>query len=224
MLPILVRLILALLLSVFVVTAADFNSDGSQSDTQSKINSASDGDRVILPSGNFTWTSGVTVSAKGIHIQGGGAGRVLATSPTSVTVGTGTKVFTVDHAWGNAIIGGQTLTITRTGSVNGSSSGAQAEMTGTVTSYSSGTLTMNITSTVGSGTHTVWFIRSQHTTTITQNGSAVLFEVTEDATHNVEISDFAILEGSGTGHSIRISRETGGEPVLVHDMYILTDV
>ena len=41
-------------------------TDGSQADVQSKINAASDGDIITLPAGTFTWTSGITVSGKGI--------------------------------------------------------------------------------------------------------------------------------------------------------------
>jgi hypothetical protein len=45
------------------------NTDGSPADVQAKVNSAVDGDMVILPAGTFTWTTGVNVS-KGITIQG----------------------------------------------------------------------------------------------------------------------------------------------------------
>ena len=44
----------------------------SQSDMQSAISSASDGDMIIVPSGNCTWTSAVTLSGKAITIQGAG--------------------------------------------------------------------------------------------------------------------------------------------------------
>ena len=44
------------------VTAATLNSNGSASDTLGKINSASNGDTVLLPSGGaYTWTTGVSI-------------------------------------------------------------------------------------------------------------------------------------------------------------------
>jgi hypothetical protein len=45
----------------------------SRSDVQSAINAASDGDTVIVPTGNGTWSSDVTLS-KGITLQGAGVG------------------------------------------------------------------------------------------------------------------------------------------------------
>ena len=75
-----------------------------------------------------------------------------ATSTTSITVGTGSKTFVVaqpTRAW----TAGMALTIWST-------SNASNRMSGTVTSYTSGTntLVMNITSSNGSGTLTDWEI------------------------------------------------------------------
>ncbi len=54
--------------------AADINAAScSRSDVQSAINSASDGDRVLVPAGSCTWTAIVVVpNTKGITIQGAG--------------------------------------------------------------------------------------------------------------------------------------------------------
>lgn len=50
-------------------------SDGSQSDTQTKVNAAANGNVICLPAGTFTWTSGISVpSGIGITIQGAGNG------------------------------------------------------------------------------------------------------------------------------------------------------
>lgn len=51
---------LLVLLVAFDLSAATLNSNGSASDTQSKINSASNGDTVLLPSGgSYTWSASV---------------------------------------------------------------------------------------------------------------------------------------------------------------------
>ena len=67
---------MALLLSGLIslpAQAATHNSNGSASDVQSKINSASTGDTVTIPSGTFTWSATVTIpSTKGITLQGAG--------------------------------------------------------------------------------------------------------------------------------------------------------
>ena len=100
------------------ITAADCNT----SSVQSAINSAARGDTVIIPAGTCTWTSGVSISGKGITLQGSGSGRVIGVSITtsSVTIGTGTKTFsgviaaTVAGVLSNAqptVAAGQTLVI-----------------------------------------------------------------------------------------------------------------
>ena len=47
----------------------------SKTDVQNAINSAVDGDRVLIPAGTCTWTSRLTVSGKGITIAGAGVGQ-----------------------------------------------------------------------------------------------------------------------------------------------------
>jgi hypothetical protein len=42
---------------------ATYTSDGSPSDIQAKVNGASAGDTVSVPSGSYTWTAGVKVFA-----------------------------------------------------------------------------------------------------------------------------------------------------------------
>jgi len=54
----------------------DINASScSRSDVQSAINSAADGDRVLVPSGSCVWSSQITVDEKGIIIQGAGIGQ-----------------------------------------------------------------------------------------------------------------------------------------------------
>ena len=143
---------------------ATWNSDGSPGDVQSiHDSSASNGDTITIPPGSFTWTSGVTIT-KGIKIQGSGSGRVIGRSTSSVAIGTGSKTFATQS--GLSISNGQTLTIERTGTphTGGNPTGVRTWMTGTVTSYSGTTLVMDITSTAGSGTETLWIISTQAST------------------------------------------------------------
>jgi hypothetical protein len=48
-------------------------------DVQLAINAASDGDSVIIPTGNCSWTAGVTISGKGISLEGISKGAVTIT-------------------------------------------------------------------------------------------------------------------------------------------------
>ena len=57
-------------------TAATCNS----ADVQTAINAAARGDTVVIPNGSCTWTSGVTISGKGIIVQGQTAGGVTITN------------------------------------------------------------------------------------------------------------------------------------------------
>lgn len=55
----------------FGAHAANVNAAScSSSDVQTAVNSASTGDTVVIPSGNCTWTSPVTIASKGIVVQG----------------------------------------------------------------------------------------------------------------------------------------------------------
>jgi hypothetical protein len=60
--------------------ARDITASGcTQAAVQTAINSAVDGDVVIVPSGSCTWTSSVRVSGKGIHLRGQQKGTVNIT-------------------------------------------------------------------------------------------------------------------------------------------------
>ena len=56
--------------------AADYYSDGSAASVQALHDIASNGDRIILPAGTFTWSTSVTIS-KAITLQGNGIGRTI---------------------------------------------------------------------------------------------------------------------------------------------------
>jgi hypothetical protein len=51
-------------------SATIFNSNGTPSNVQTLVNGAVDGDMVTIPSGNFIWAPSVTISGKGVKIQG----------------------------------------------------------------------------------------------------------------------------------------------------------
>jgi hypothetical protein len=55
----------------------------SSANVQSAINSAVDGDTVIVPAGSCTWTSAVSINNKGITLQGAGIGQTIITNGSS---------------------------------------------------------------------------------------------------------------------------------------------
>ena len=195
------------------------------SDVQASINSASNGDTVIIPAGTCTWTSGVTISGKGIAIQGAGSGRIIAYSSSTLTIGTGTKTLTV----GGADPGG-TLTITNGETLKISELGnRQNYILGTVTSYGSGTLTMNIASTGGSCGNSSssqspsnckrWLVSTVPSTVLVNNSSSTMFAVTEDSSFHTNLSGFKIQAGTGAGDGVTFSAG-GGQAILLHDCWI----
>src|ERR1700675_1927290 len=155
-------------------------------DIQNGVNTATRDQTITIPSGSCTWIGtnvkcltsgsnaanscvGVTITGKGVVLTGAGSTRVIATSRSFVSIGTGTKIFSVlgtgvscaggPPCAGTAltftpptISGGQTLQICETGFSGGETPNC---MTGTVTSFTNPTLTMNITTATGtSGTTT----------------------------------------------------------------------
>lgn len=82
----------------------------------------------------------------------GGQSLTTTTSSTSITFGTGSQAFTVSAGLSNWNTG-DTVMITSAGSA------ATDYMYGTITSYVTTTLTINVTASVGSGAHTDWTIQ-----------------------------------------------------------------
>lgn len=65
------NLAIAILLACLSSASATiFNSNGPPANVQTLVHGAVDGDTVTTPSGNFTWASSVTISGKGVKIQG----------------------------------------------------------------------------------------------------------------------------------------------------------
>lgn len=208
-------------------TAASCNT----SDVQKCINSTSEAGTCTIPPGSCTWTSGVTISGKGMNLAGSGSGRIIATSTTKLaSIGAGTQTWTLTSARvdGTFPLGpnaGQTLTVYETGTSGN-------YMTGTVSSFNSstGSLVMNITSSAGTcadnslSNCSRWLITTQPSTTIINNtaggeGSGGAIVLTEDTSFNSSISgiQFGNSTNSGTGDYIEIEYNSSGVPVLIHD-------
>src|SRR5262245_38723951 len=66
--------------------ANTYTTDGTAGDVDAAIKAAADGWTVIVPSGSFNWTSGVSISGKAVHLKGQGAGRVIGRSTSSVEI------------------------------------------------------------------------------------------------------------------------------------------
>jgi len=205
------------------VTAASCNTSA----VQTAINTATEGQTVNIPAGTCAWTSGVTISGKGIYLNGAGSGRNIAYSSSTLTLGTGSKSLTVgstrvDGTYPLGPTTGQTLTVSELGN-------KQNFLTGTVTSFNSGTgaLVMNITSnggTCGTGSSSGspsncarWLVSTPCITCITNNSSSTLFSVTEDSTVHTTLENFEIDAGTGAGDDIDIN-SGGGAAVIVQNM------
>jgi hypothetical protein len=189
----------------------------SQADVSSAINSAANGDTVVIPAGTSTWTTGISVSAKAIKIQGAGSGRIIGRTLASTTVGTGSKTFTTQS--GLAISNGQTLRVVRRIiQTNGESDVSGTFMEGTVTSYSGTTLVLNVTSTGGSGTYAAWYIATKPLTTISYTtASGAAFTITP-TTGNVELSGIKFVGPPAGGYALLLNDAFPSE-ILIHDCW-----
>src|SRR5713101_9814006 len=67
-------------------------------DVQTAINSTAEGGTVIIPAGTCTWTSGVTISGKGITVQGSGSGRIIDHSSSTLPIAAGTLTLSIASA------------------------------------------------------------------------------------------------------------------------------
>lgn len=201
-------------------------SNGSNGDVQAKINAAIDGDTITLPSGSFTWTGQVSVTGKTVKFQGAGSGRIVARSTSSVTIGTGAKSFTLNvstklpviEALKSALTNGTTVRVSKLGSV-----GNYVE--GTVTGLSGDVLTINATSSGGSGTHAIWTVATTASTTVIHSaGTDRMFLLQEHTTGNVELSGIKFEYGTGTGEFVFFYSAVGGLPVLIHDCWFNSSI
>ncbi|MGA2515981.1 MAG: hypothetical protein ABSG44_05470 [Thermodesulfobacteriota bacterium] len=202
----------------FRVEAATINAANcSSSAVQTAINSASNGDTVIIPNGSCTWTSGLTISNY-VKIVGAGSGRIIAYSNAgsgNYTVGSRTQSFSVagfSPGFSSSYLSnGTTLKVSM-------ENNRANWMQGTVTSYSAPTLTMNITSTGGSGSGHTWLISTvpASSTVIVNNASVPIFTITESTAGSINIS--GVHFAAGTAHAaMTLGYASGGYPILIHD-------
>ncbi|MEZ5329457.1 MAG: hypothetical protein R3F19_30800 [Verrucomicrobiales bacterium] len=186
-------------------------------DVASAIAAASTGDTVVIPKGSAVWTSGVTVN-RSLRIKGSGSGRIVGRSTSSLNLATGTQFLTTQA--GLKLTPGQTIRVSRTGNRG-------RFMEGTVTSYSGTTLEMNVATTGGTGSDKLWLISTQSDTVIVNGYSGTpfsnfaLFTVSEQP-GQIDLSGIKLAAGTGNAPGIKINRSQGGEPVLIHDMWIET--
>ena len=200
--------------------ATVYNSDGSAANVQALHDAALNGDTITLPAGTFTWANGVTIS-KAIKIQGAGSGRIIGQSRSNVAVGTGSKTFTTQADL--SIATGDTLRIESMPLDNGTTDGRGTWMQGTVTSYSGTTLTMNVITSGGSGTHDFWKIETIPATTINHGTDAnTMFTLNESSAGSIELTGIRFTQfnaPSQNANGIVIGSTTNGQPVLVHDCW-----
>jgi hypothetical protein len=205
------------------------------SDVQTAINTATEGQTVTIPAGSCTWTNGVTISGKGITVTGAGSSRVIAYSSNTLSLGTGSKSLTiaptrVDGTYPLGPSTGQTLTVGELGN-------EQNYMTGTVTSFNSGTgaLVMNITSDAGTcGTPAYpnsspsncarWIVWTDPSTATVITGNSEtnpLFTITEDTSVHTNISEIQFAPGATYQNQIfSLQYHSGGQAILIHDLRI----
>jgi hypothetical protein len=216
------------------LTAASCNT----SDVQAAINSAAEGDTVNIPAGTCTWTSGVTISGKGIIVQGAGGGRIIAYSSTTLAVSTGSQTLSILStlvsgsptsisvpATITSISNGETLHISETGN-------RQNFIQGTVTSFNSstGSLVMNITSTGGECGNSVsgqygsncarWLISTIPQTVIVNNSTtSSIFAIREDSSFHTHLSGIKIAQGTGTADAVDFGAG-GGAAIVLQNCWI----
>src|ERR1700744_5561770 len=164
-----------------------------QPSVASGIASSSPGHTINVSAGSATWTTGVTLNGR--TLSGAGSGRIIAydNGTETPTIGTGTQTFTL--AGFSPGFSGSNLT----GTLRIFEANSQTNwMHGTVTSYNSGTmvLTMNITSTGGSGSTHRWLVSTLPSTIITDNTSSGLITMQENATYHTKLTGFQIIAGS----------------------------
>lgn len=210
------------------IWAATLTSDGSQADTYSKVAAASAGDTVTLPAGTFTWTGGFSEQIAiypGIHVRGAGSGRIVARTTTdqTQTVGTGTKTFTVAPVTqsGVTIMAGLTLNVHRL-------LDSDTTMSGTVTSYNSGTgeLVMSISSSTGSnGTNGVWLFSTVSSTVIIANNTDFPFVLASTSTTaSPELSGIEFRRGTlNKAFVYAVGTTYSAKPGIVHDCWLRSD-
>ena len=140
-----------------------------------------------------------------------------ATSDTTVTMGLGARTFTTQT--GKAYITGQAILITATASPTN-------YMEGTVTSYSTNQIVINITVKTGSGTYSQWALHSDPINIRSDTGRFIVTSVTGTWTSNVAdtirvgIIDIAIVDNPSGNPVTQISILQGGNYQFVQHNFL----
>jgi hypothetical protein len=186
-------------------------------DVSAAVQSARDGDTVLIPAGTATWTSGVSVS-KAIKIVGAGSGRIIAYDDgvEQLTVGSGNlnvKIAGYSPGFGSSSISvGQSLRVSM-------DNNRPNWMQGVVTAWASPNLTIKVSSTGGTGTAKRWLISTLPSTTIiANNNSSSLFDLTESPNGHLNLSGIQ-FSGKQGYHDLNIKWLSGGRAVLIHDCW-----
>ncbi len=196
------------------LTAASCNV----ADVQAAINSAAEGDTVTIPPGTCVWTSGVTISGKGITIQGAGSGRIIAYDNGTEILAVRTGALTLNVSGYSPGFSATSITIGETLLIFENNARSNW-MQGTVANLNGSTLTMNITSTGGSGSTHRWLVATVPQTVLVNNSGSAMFAVTEDASFHTNLSGFKIAQGTGGGDGVTFN-SGGGQAILLHDCWI----
>ena len=140
-----------------------------------------------------------------------------ATSDSTITMGLGSHAFTTQT--GKAYIAGQAILIT-------SISSPTNYMEGTVTSYSTNQIVINITNKVGSGTYSSWALHSDPINLRSDTGRFIVTSVTGTWTSNVAdtirvgIIDIAIVDNPSGNPVTQISILQGGNYQFVQHNFL----
>jgi hypothetical protein len=202
--------------------------DGSSADCKTKIEAAQSGTTVTIPSGTFTWSQPIAVPP-GVKVQGAGAGRIIGKTRTSLTVGTGSRTFDTLKPIG-AAVGDQLLVQKYPNRVGQPAAARENFMRGAVTAISGTSVTMDVTSTGGSGTWTFWQVARPPSTTILNtynnghpgdNGATPLFRLNLGAS-SPELSGVQVVNKSGGLSScVGVNGSQWIQPkALVHDCWL----
>src|SRR6266853_2189011 len=77
--------LIMLCFSVNAYPATKTAASCSRADVGTAVNSASDGDTIVIPAGTCTWTSNLTITAKVLVLQGAGMDRTVIVDGVSKT-------------------------------------------------------------------------------------------------------------------------------------------
>ncbi|MGA2207950.1 MAG: hypothetical protein ABSG10_14580 [Terracidiphilus sp.] len=198
------------------------------SDVQTAINTATEGQTVTIPAGSCTWTTGVTISGKGITVTGAGSNRIVAYDTGTLSLQSSGSLSVPISGFspgfsGSTFTNGLAVKVFQEGN-------DPAYMLGTVSSYSGSTLTVSVSSDSGSVSCNVtpcprWLVAtnqpcSSMTCITNSSGTNPLFAITEDTTDHTNVGNIQFLAGTISQNIFIISYASGGQAVLLHDMWM----